>query len=320
MRESVEPFCPGRYAAIDVGSHSVLLLVADVDEEGRLTPVADGARATRLSERYYIRKRLSRPARDRTLEAICDFSRIARRCGAEGIAAVGTSVLRDAPNGTEFRSQVRQECGLPIEVITGEQEAELAYEGNLHDRLLPACDGERVVIDVGGGSTELVRGIGGTLTSRVSFPIGAVRLTESFLRSDPPSAAECAAAEAAVEQAFCDVEPLLPASVLIGSSGTVYNLTRVAIAGGLIPAEKVHGAALPHTRVAELVDLFRSLPIKFRKRVPGLEPERADVIFAGAMILHQVMARLSATQLTTSSNGVRHGCIYNMARRALLKR
>src|SRR5690349_13738577 len=107
------------------------MLVADVDEEGVLTPVADGARTTRLSERYFVGSRLIRSARERTLEAVCDFTRIARRTGAEGIAAVGTSVLREATNGTEFQAQVRQECGLPIEVISGEQEAELAYNGNL---------------------------------------------------------------------------------------------------------------------------------------------------------------------------------------------
>src|SRR4051812_18690690 len=121
----MEPFQPGRYAAIDVGSHSVLLLVADVDEEGRLTSVAEAASNTRLSERYYASHRLQRPARDRTAEAISELTRMARKAGAESIAAVGTSVLREAANGADFQAQIRQQCGLPIEVISGEQEAEL---------------------------------------------------------------------------------------------------------------------------------------------------------------------------------------------------
>jgi exopolyphosphatase/guanosine-5'-triphosphate,3'-diphosphate pyrophosphatase len=309
-------FYPGRYAAIDVGSHSVLFLVADVDAEGRLTPVAEGVRNTRLSERYYAANRLIRTARARTSEAVGDFTRLARQVGAEGIAAVGTSVLREAPNSSEFRSQVRQECGLPIEVITGQQEAELAYQGNLHDRRLPPTDGERVVIDIGGGSTEFVRGLGESILSRESFPLGAVRLTERFMRSDPPSVAECDAADSAIEEALARLQPLSPHSLLLGSGGTAVNLAAVAKAAGLISAREVHGAVLRHSTVAELVDLFRTLPLKFRKRVPGLEPERADVILAGAMILHQLMASIGATSITVTSNGVRHGCIYAMAQRS----
>lgn len=310
-------FYPGRYAAIDVGSHSVLLLVADVDEEGRLSRVAEGARNTRLSERYYVGHRLIRTARERTSEAIVDFMRIARRAGAEGIAAVGTSVLRDAPNSGEFRSQVRQECGLPIEVITGEQEAELAYQGNLHDRRLPPTEGERVVIDIGGGSTEIIRGLGHSIFSRASFPLGAVRLTEQYLRADPPSVAECDTADGIIEEALAHLQPLGPRALLLGSGGTVVSLASVAKSAGLIAAREVHGAVLQHSTVAELVDLFRTLPLKFRKRVPGLEPERADVILAGAMILHQLMASIGSTAIVVTANGVRHGCIYAMAQRSL---
>lgn len=316
----MEPFHPGRYAAIDVGSNSVLLLVADVDEEGRLTPLVEGARATRLSERYYVGSRLVRAARERTLEAIGDFVKIARRSGAESIAAVGTSVMREASNGSEFRQEVRQECGLPIEVITGEQEAELAYIGNMFDRRLPGSDGERVVLDIGGGSTELTRGLGETILARHSYPIGAVRLTEQHLRSDPPAIGECDAADLAIEQALAELEPLTPGSLLVGCGGTIYNLASVARAAGMISPRELHGAVLPHTRVTELIDLFRSLTLKFRKRVPGLEPERADVILAGTMILHQTMARLSQPSIVVSNNGVRHGCVYTMARRALQRR
>lgn len=313
-------FYPGRYAAIDVGSHSVLLLVADVDEEGRLTRVAEGVRNTRLSERYYVGHRLIRTARERTSEAIIDFTRIARRAGAEGIAAVGTSVLRDAANSGEFRMQVRQECGLPIEVITGEQEAELAYQGNLHDRKLPPTDGERVVVDIGGGSTEIVRGLGQTLLSRESFPLGAVRLSERFIRTDPPSIAECDAADTVIEEALAHLQPLAPRALLLGSGGTVVSLAAVAKAAGLISTPEIHGAVLQHSTVAELVDLFRTLPLKFRKRVPGLEADRADVILAGAMILHQLMASIAATTIVVTSNGVRHGCIYAMAQRSLQRK
>lgn len=318
--EYASRFQPGRYAAVDVGSNSVLLLVADVDEEGRLVPVVEAGRVTRLSERYYVARRLTRPARERTVSAIGDFIREARRAGAESIALVGTSVLREAVNGAEFRQQVRQACGLPVEVISGEQEAELAYLGNVFDSRLPGTDGERVVLDIGGGSTELVRGLGEAITSRVSYALGGVRLTELYLRSDPPAAGELGAAEAAIERELGLLDPLGPGALLLGSGGTVYNLASVARAGGLISARAIHGALLPHARVAELVELFRSLPVKFRRRVPGLEADRADIILAGTLILHHAMALLGTTTLVVSANGVRHGCVYRMARRALLRR
>ncbi len=177
-----------------------------------------------------------------------------------------------------------------------------------------------MVIDIGGGSTELVRGLGATILRRASFPLGAVRLTELYLRSDPPGARECDAADARIEEALAEVDPAPSGSLVLGTGGTLYNLGRVAASAGMICTSDLHGALLPHRRVAELVDLFRSLPLKFRKRVPGLEPERADVILAGAMILHQLMARLSAPAIVLSANGVRHGCIYAMAQRALLRR
>jgi exopolyphosphatase/guanosine-5'-triphosphate,3'-diphosphate pyrophosphatase len=205
-------------------------------------------------------------------------------------------------------------------VITGEQEAELAYNGNLYDRRLPASDGERVVLDIGGGSTEVVRGLGETIRSRVSYKLGAVRLTELYLKNDPPGVSEYAAVDAAIEQELAMVEPVAASSLVLGSGGTLYNLASVARAAGMIGSGELHGTVLPHTRVTELVELFRSLPVKFRRRVPGLEPERADVILAGAMILHQLMALLGSPSVIVTANGVRHGCIYAMAQRALLKR
>lgn len=313
------PFQPGRFAALDVGSHSVLLLVADIDEEGHLTPVVDGGRHTRLSEQCFGDRRLTRPARERTLEAIADLLRMARRAGAEAVAAVGTSVLREAENGAEFLTQVRRETGVRIEVISGRQEAELAYRGNMLDHALPAVEGERLVLDVGGGSTELTRGLGESILETRSLPLGAVRLTEMFLKSDPPRASELRDAETCIEAGLAELQPPPPCSVLIGCGGTLVTLASVARAGGFIGCDAIHGAVLTHARISELVDLFRTLPIEFRRRVPGLDAGRADVILAGAMILHQAMGALGLPQLTVSTSGVRHGTLYTLARQAVLK-
>jgi exopolyphosphatase/guanosine-5'-triphosphate,3'-diphosphate pyrophosphatase len=316
----VEVLNPGRYAAIDVGSHSVLLLVAEVDAPGRLTAVAEGERVTRLAERFGASGRLARAPRERTLDAIGEFARVARRAGADGISVVGTGVLRAAENAAEFIQQVRLECGLSLEVLSGEREAELAYRGNLHDQRLPGVDGERIVIDIGGASTEIVRGIGARIHRCSSYPVGALSLTEALLRSDPPTPAECAAAEARIEEHLADVEPMAVASVVLASGGTAVNLGRVAQAAGMIPPGELHGAAIPHARIVEIIELFRTLPVKFRRRVPGVDPERADVILAGGMLLHQAMAHLSAPTVRVTTNGVRHGCVFALAQSALLPR
>ena len=187
--------------------------------------------------------------------------------------------MREAENGSTFCQLIRARCGLPVEVITGEQEAELAWLAQVSDATLGDGYRPRVVLDIGGGSTEVVYGEGAEISYRASFPIGAVRLTEAYLKSDPPSALEFDAAQRAIEQALSPLEPAAPLALAIGTGGTLYNLGAVARASGMIAAAETHGADLPHHRVSELVDLFRSLPNRFRQRIPSLEPGRADVMW-----------------------------------------
>ncbi|MBI3911981.1 MAG: Ppx/GppA family phosphatase [Armatimonadetes bacterium] len=313
--ESEEDLEPGRYAAIDVGTNSVLLLAADVSRCGGLRPVLERAAITRLGEGLGRQPHLQRAAMERTLGTIRDFVRLSRSINVHAIAIVGTAVLRDAVNGPDFAQQVMAATGVPMEIISGAEEAELAFAGNRGDDRLPKPMGERVIVDIGGGSTEIVRGTVEGTYHRESYRTGAVCLTERYLASDPPSLAECEAAQQAIEAALGTPELLPPRAVLLGTGGTVLNLASMALAGGMISGPEVHGALLSHGCVAELLDLLRYMPVEFRRRCPGLEPARADIILAGAMILHQVMGLLSAPSLTVTANGIRHGCIYALARR-----
>ena len=303
-------FRPGRYAAIDVGSHSTLLLIADIDSGGRLSARMEAEEPSRLSEQFQATGRLLRAARQRTLNAIAEFVDAAREDGATSISLVGTSVLREASNAPDFLQEVQLGCGLPLTVLTGEREAELAYLGNLFDRLLPASEDERVLLDIGGGSTEVVRGLGGDLRCAQTFPVGTVRLTESHLKGDPPDHAQIGAVEKDLDEMATAIAPLGPGGVVLGSGGTMLNLGRIALLGGLAMGEEVHGLSLTAKNVDELADLFRSLPLKFRRRVPGLDPERADVIFAGILILKRLLSQLQASNVVVTNNGVRHGCLY----------
>lgn len=313
-RQPQPPLRPGRYAAIDIGTNSVLLLVADVTGDGELRPVCEKSRISRLGENVAASGALAPAATVRTLATVAEYADKARRGGAEGIAAVGTAVLRDAANAGEFCQLVRSRCGIMVEIITGEQEAELAWRAQ--QGVLENDFRRRAVLDIGGGSTEVICGRVDEIAWRTSFRIGAVRLTEQHLRGDPPSDQEFDAAEQAIEQLLSPLEPLDSGTTLVGTGGTIANLAAVARAAGMVGSPETHGARLTHPRVAELVDLFRSLPVRFRQRVPALEPERADVILGGAMILHQAMARLSAPEIRVSTRGIRHGCILMMAERA----
>lgn len=306
-------FRPGRYAAIDVGSHSTLLLIADLDSAGRLTPLLEAEEPTRLSEQFTTTQRLLRAARRRTLKAMAGFIDAAREEGATSISLVGTSVMREASNAPDFLQEVQLGCGIPLIVLSGEREAELAYLGNLFDRSLPATEGERVLLDIGGGSTELVRGFEGNLHSAESYAIGAVRLTEQHLQGDPPDLSQILAVEKVFDEALSGIAPLAPAGVVLGSGGTLLNLGRIALLGGMALGDDVHGISLSVKNVDELAELFRSLPQKFRRRVPGLDPERADVIFAGILILKRLLAQLQASNVVVTNNGVRHGCLYAAA-------
>lgn len=306
---------PGRYAAIDIGTNSVLLLVAEITRDGELLPLLERSRITRLGENVSGTGVLSEGAMSRTLRTVVDYVIAAREAPVECLAVVGTAVLRDAENAERFCTQVRSRCGVMVEVITGEQEAELAWRAQSDDPRLAAPDRHRVVVDIGGGSTEVICGTAQAFSRRSSFRLGAVRITEQHLKHDPPSAPELDAAERAIETALSPVEPAPPAAMLLGTGGTITNLGAVARAAGMITAAATHGARLPHTCVTELVDLFRSMPVRFRQRIPELEPERADVILGGAMILHQAMARLSAVEVIVSTNGIRHGCILTLAER-----
>lgn len=306
-------FRPGRYAAIDVGSHSTLLLIADLDSTGRLTPVMEAEEPTRLAEQLAATGRLGRAARQRTLDAIAEFIDAAQDEEATSLSLFGTAAVREATNGPDFLQEVQLGCGIPLVPLSGSREAELAYLGNLFDRAIPVTEGERVLLDIGGGSTEVVRGVEGDVRSARCFPIGAVKLTEEYLQGDPPDHAQIRSAERTFEAAFEQVLPLGPGGVVLGSGGTLMNLGRIALLGGISVGDEVHGLSLTVKNVDELAELFRSLPLKFRRRVPGLDPERADVIFAGILILQRLLTQLQASNVVVTNNGVRHGCLYAAA-------
>jgi exopolyphosphatase/guanosine-5'-triphosphate,3'-diphosphate pyrophosphatase len=306
-------------AAVDIGTNSVKLTVGSAagDGDDGLRVLADTTRITRLGKGVDRSGRLDDEAVRRTLDALAEFAGIARQHGAARIAAVGTSALRDAANGAEFVREAEQRLGGPVEIISGDREAHLIHTAIRGDRdLALAPTGLLAVMDIGGGSTEFVIGRGDAITYRNSLQLGAVRLTERALPSDPPAEGEVRRAVEIADGALADVPAPQDEDAnltLVGSGGTIANLA--AMEHGLTEflPDVLHGARLSREQIEARIDALAQRTVAERRGIPGLEPDRADVIVAGAIIQARAMHRLGVREVTVSVRGLRYGLLYELA-------
>jgi exopolyphosphatase / guanosine-5'-triphosphate,3'-diphosphate pyrophosphatase len=305
-------------AAIDIGTNTVLLLIAARDEAtGAARPLLERATITRLGEGVDKTRQLAAPAVARTLECLRGYADDMRTHGVSRLAVVGTSALRDAAGGDAFLDEAGQILGERPRVIAGDEEAALTFRGALSGLEL---SGDLLVFDVGGGSTELIAGSvspARAATSRVSLDIGSVRLFERHVQSDPPAPAELLAIEADVARELATAAPLALARsqrrpTLVGVAGTVTTLKAVEL--GLEPYDgaRVHGAVLTLSVVEALCAKLASLPLAARQQLPGLSPKRADVIVAGTILVRELLRRANAAELLVSDRGVRFGLIEDL--------
>jgi exopolyphosphatase / guanosine-5'-triphosphate,3'-diphosphate pyrophosphatase len=299
---------PERLAAIDVGTNTVLLLVAE-RREAELVPLLERAEITRLGRGVDASGRLDPAAIRATVEVLAAYAADARRLGATRIVCVATSAARDAANGAEFFAAAQAAAGLSPEIIAGDEEARLVYASAWRDF---GGRGPLAVLDVGGGSTEFTVGDGPRPRDRTSLQVGAVRLTERHVRNDPPTAAEVDALRVAAREALRPVEALargLRAARLVGVAGTVTTLEAVKQALPSYDAGRVHGARLSLAETDALVARLAALPVAARAALPGMEPKRADVILAGAIVVAEAMRLAGFDRLVVSDRGVRWGLL-----------
>jgi exopolyphosphatase/guanosine-5'-triphosphate,3'-diphosphate pyrophosphatase len=297
---------PGRrVAAIDIGTNTVLLLVAEetgTAETKRLRPVLERATITRLGQGVDASGALAADAVERTRVCLEAYAAEISAAGADRVAIVGTSAMRDARGGAELRASIAAMFGVEARVLSGDEEAHLTFAGAVGGLALPAED-EVAVFDVGGGSTEVVIGrAGGAEAPRFahSFDIGSVRLTERH-------GERIAEIEAAVRTQLADLPELPPAHAPIGVAGTMTTLAAVSL--GLTPYDgaRVHGHVMPAVEVQRVVRELAEMDIEARRRVPGMEPARADVIVAGGIIVQTLLALWRSDLVVVSDRGVRWG-------------
>ena len=303
-----------RIAAIDVGSNSVRLLVAEYDSASGLSVIDELKDHPRLAAGLAATGCLQEPAMDRALQALARMREVCQRRGVRRIAAVATAAVREAENGPWFVRRVRQELDIPLRIIDPETEAALSYRSVAHHFHLA---GERALIaDIGGGSLELIGAVDGLVELTLSLPLGAVRLTEMHLPGERATHKEVGELRTQVrrqlKRAVSGKE--WAGATVIGSGGTFTSLGRmVQTRRGLSPGDPVHGVSINTAEVEQLLDWLASRTPEQRRQVPGLNPERADIILAGLAVTAELLERVRARSLTVSAFGLREGLLLEMA-------
>ncbi len=298
-----------RVAAIDIGTNSVLLLIAEI-RGGEAVALVERATITRLGQGVDRTRRLAPEAIERTLACLAEYAAEIREHAPDRVLAVGTSAMRDAEGGSSFRERAREILGVEPRVASGDEEAELTFLGALSGLGLT---GDVLVVDVGGGSTEIITGDAAAgPRDKISLDIGSVRLTERHVRADPPSQADLEGVRADVRAALSTV-PFRPSGLAVGVAGTVTTIA--AFVKGLVPYDgaRAHGAVLTRGEVSAAVAELAGLTVEQRRVLPAIDPKRADVILAGAVLVEELLRFYGIESMTVSDRGVRWGLVARSA-------
>ena len=299
-----------RYAAIDIGSNTILLLIGQITPQGVFETIQDCGETTRLGKGLESGGQMDPLSVKKSIAALKRFFSLCEHEGVNEIACVGTNALRMAQNADQFIRQVLEECGISIRVISEEEEARLSYLSVQQDPLMPQ---DAVVMDVGGGSTEYIFRLAESPSSHqiqtISLPLGAVRLTEQFIIHDPSTRYEVQKLQDEIKKVLRDI-PLTLAGELVGIGGTAVTLGAIHLGLNKFDWEKVHGLQLPIAALRDHVQTLKETDLEGRKQLKGLPPDRADIILAGAMIILATMERLNKDTLHISSHGLRYGLFY----------
>jgi len=301
-----------RLAAIDVGTNSIRLVVAEYQPDGSYRVLDEDRQMTRLGRGLYRSGRLGDESMEQSLQAVGRMKAIAEGFGVTELRAIATSAVREAANGRDFVREAWRRYRVRIEIVSPEEEARLAFRSvtrhyDLDDRLT-------AIVDIGGGSTEVILAAGGLIEQVVSLPLGAVRLSERYIKSDPLKPKHWKNLRRAIDQTIEDAigTPPFAAEVMVGSGGTFTNLVEMAQAERDGKVTHAREYALSRAELTRLLDRLRETPLAARRQIPGLNPERADIIVAGAAVVARLTRHLGTQRIFVNDRGVRDGVLLSM--------
>jgi exopolyphosphatase/guanosine-5'-triphosphate,3'-diphosphate pyrophosphatase len=298
---------PPRFAVIDVGTNSVKFNVSERQADGTFRTVVDRAEITRLGEGLVDGGDVQPAARDRTLAAIAGMVEEARRLGTRAIVAVGTAAMRAAHDQAELVAAFEAGTGIRVQVISGEEEARLAYVATVAG--LGLADAPAAVFDTGGGSSQFTFGHGRHVDEQFSVPLGAVRLTERFGLDGAVGEDVIGAARSYIADEFAALRDHDRPAGLVGMGGAMTNLAAVKHELATYDPEVVQGTVLGREEIDREIELYRTRDADARRAIVGLQPARAEVILAGALVVRTIMDLLDQPSVTVSDRGLRHGLL-----------
>lgn len=298
-------------AAIDCGTNSIRLLIAEVEDDAKTDHLRE-MRVVRLGQDVDRTGRLAAEAIERTIEACREYQQVIEAMGVDVVSFAATSAVRDASNSDEFADAVEAVLGVRPQVLTGDEEARASFEGATGD----VADVLTTVIDLGGGSTEVVQGQGAPSFSR-SFDLGSVRMTERFLHTDPPSVGEVTECMGHLDAVIAPVLSGLPPSAeIVGVAGTITTIAAHSLALPSYDSELIHGARIHIDDVRAACVSLMQMPVADRRALPYMHPGRADVIAGGALILDRLLEHLprETDELVVSEQDILDGLAWAAAR------
>ncbi|MDI6764080.1 MAG: Ppx/GppA phosphatase family protein [Thermodesulfobacteriota bacterium] len=301
------PTSPERVASIDIGTNTILLLIAEV-RRGKLKTLFDTETIVRLGEGVQKNGMLSEGAMQRGFQTLEQYLKQCQEMEVQKTFAIGTSALREAKNSAIFLQRVKEEFDLSIDVISGEEEARLSFLSVVRD--LKKSRENLLVVDVGGGSTELILGKGDEIIRWVSLPLGIVRFTERFLISDPVKEDEYRTMVEEIRKQLPNFPILKNPISMVSIGGTGAALASVEQGLEKFMIERIHRFVLTREALRNQLSLYCSKTIEERKEMRGLPPSRADVILAGGTILYLIMEKFDCSSLMVNGHGVRYGLLY----------
>ncbi len=300
-----------RKAVIDIGTNSIKFCLAEGDGKGGYVILKDANDIARLGEGLKDTHLIGEEALERNAQSVKAFAETARKEGAGEIAVVGTMALRTAKNAADFQARVKELAGLEVRVIPGEEEAQLSYLAVVKG-IEGASRSKLMTMDTGGGSTEFVFGDKGKLSRKFSLNIGAVRFTEQYLAQMPVGKKKLASCDKAVREELAEGGVTTAVEFLVGMGGTVTSMAAVKHKMATYDPDVIQGSVLTLDDVKSQIEEYAVKTLDERRQIVGLQPKRADVILAGALIVKNVLELTGAGQLIVSDRGLRHGLLYEL--------